>query len=78
MYPTLYRLVDKGIISDRQDKVGKRKIRVYYHLEETGKEYLKVIKKEYYDICHGVLLILGITVIKALEEEGYGKPERNQ
>lgn len=31
MYPTLYRLVEKGMITDRREQVGKRKIRVYYH-----------------------------------------------
>lgn len=72
MYPTLYRLVDKGLLSDRQEKVGKRKTRVYYHLEEAGADYLKALRKEYCGICHGVLSILGITDIKTLEEEGNG------
>ena len=73
MYPTLYRLVDKGILSDRQEKVGKRKMRVYYHLEEPGREYLKRLRKEYCSICRGVLSILDITDMKTLEEEGYGQ-----
>ncbi len=68
MYPTLYRLVEKGMISDRQEKVGKRRVRVYYHLEETGKIYLETIQKEYCSICRGVLYILGIESIKELEE----------
>ena len=69
MYPTLYRLVEKNLISDRQEKVGKRRIRVYYHLEELGKKYLEDLRKEYCSICRGVLHILNITDIKALEEE---------
>lgn len=68
MYPTLYRLVEKGMITDRQEKVGKRRVRVYYHLEEAGREYLAVLRKEYCAICRGVLSILGITAIKDLEE----------
>ena len=68
MYPTLYRLVEKGVISDRQEKVGKRRVRVYYHLEEAGKVYLETIRKEYCSICRGVLYILGIEDIKELEE----------
>ena len=63
MYPTLYRLVEKGMITDRQEKV-----RVYYHLEETGLEYLAALRKEYCAICRGVLSILGITEIKDLEK----------
>ena len=76
MYPTLYRLVEKGVITDRQEKVGKRKTRVYYHLEDAGIEYLKALRKEYCGICFGVLSILGITDIKTLEEEGYGQSKR--
>ncbi len=68
MYPTLYRLVEKGVLSDRQEKVGKRRVRVYYHLEETGKVYLETIRKEYCSICRGVLYILGIEDIKELED----------
>lgn len=68
MYPTLYRLVEKGMISDRQEKVGKRRVRVYYHLEEVGKVYLETIRKEYCSICRGVLYILGIEDIKEMEK----------
>ena len=46
MYPTLYRLVEKGMITDRREQVGKRKIRVYYHLEETGREYLTSLRNQ--------------------------------
>lgn len=69
MYPTLYRLVEKGMITDRREQVGKRKIRVYYHLEETGREYLTSLRKEYCSICRGILSILEITEINKLEEE---------
>ena len=77
MYPTLYRLVEKGMITDRREQVGKRKIRVYYHLEETGREYLTSLRKEYCAICRGILSILEITEIKKLEEEYYGNSEGN-
>lgn len=69
MYPTLYRMVEKNLVSDRQEKVGKRRVRVYYHLEEAGKDYLKTIRKEYCKLSRGVFYILGITDIKELEEE---------
>ncbi len=69
MYPTLYRLVEKGMITDRQEKVGKRRLRVYYHLEETGRDYLAALRKEYCAICRGILSILGIREIKDLEED---------
>lgn len=72
MYPTLYRLVEKGVITDRQEKVGKRRTRVYYHLEKEGEEYLDGLRKEYCGICRGVLSVLGIHKMEELEEGIYG------
>lgn len=46
MYPTLYRLIEKGAVSDRQEIVGKR-LRKYYHLEPKGVEYLNQLQEEY-------------------------------
>lgn len=66
MYPTLYRLVEKKLITDRQEKVGKRRIRVYYHLEESGREYLFNIRKEYLSLCRGIFNILSIDNIDEL------------
>lgn len=77
MYPTLYRLVEKGMITDRQEKVGKRKVRVYYHLEKNGQDYLQALRREYFGICRGILFILGITEISELEEQSHDQPERN-
>ena len=77
MYPTLYKLVEKGAISDRQEKVGKRRTRVYYHLEDSGRVYLEALRKEYCSICLGVLTVLNITDIKILEDESHGQPEGN-
>lgn len=68
MYPTLYRLLEKKFISDRQEKVGKRRVRVYYHLEEAGREYLAAIRAEYCQISRGIFYVLGITDIEGLGE----------
>lgn len=57
LYPTLYRLIEKGVVSDRMEIVGKR-LRKYYHLEPAGKEYLETIKNEYYKINSGIQQIL--------------------
>ena len=59
LYPTLYRLMDRGYISDRKELVGKRRIRVYYHIEQKGQEYLNEIKEEYFSLNRGVLFVLG-------------------
>ena len=67
MYPTLYRLQSKGLISDRQEKVGVRRTRVYYHLEPTGEAYLKEIHKEYVSLNRGIFKILGYSSLEDVE-----------
>ena len=47
MYRTLYRLLDKELISDRIELVGRRRTRVYYHIEPKGVEYLEKLTAEY-------------------------------
>ena len=63
MYPILYRLEDKGYISEHREAVGKRKVRVYYHIEEAGKEYLKDSLDEYFFAMTGVLKILKTRIV---------------
>lgn len=63
LYPVLYRLVENGLISDRDEVVNKR-LRKYYHLEEKGKKYYKELLAEYEKISLGVNLIL-----KAVDEK---------
>lgn len=38
--------------------VGKKRIRVYYHLEPTGKEYFNLLSKDYFRISGGVKKLL--------------------
>ena len=64
MYPILYRLIEKGYITDRKELVGKRRTRVYYHLEETGKVYLQQALEDYLSTVGGVLQILGMRIEK--------------
>ena len=58
MYPILYRMIDKGLITDEQVLVGRRRTRVYYHITEEGKKYLEEIKMEYQLITEGIPNIL--------------------
>lgn len=43
LYPILYKLTDKGFISDRVETFGKRgrMTHVYYHLTPSGESYLR-------------------------------------
>ncbi len=59
LYPVLYRMLDRGYISDKKELVGKRRTRVYYHIESDGLAYLEEIKKEYVSLNRGILLALG-------------------
>ncbi|MCI8307637.1 MAG: helix-turn-helix transcriptional regulator [Lachnospiraceae bacterium] len=58
MYPTLYRLAEKGYLSYERRQVGKRLKRVYYHLEPAGKDYLKDLLENYKMVKEGVNLIM--------------------
>lgn len=58
LYPVLYRMLEKGYITDRSEKVGKRRTRVYYHIEQSGIDYLEEIKREYFSLHNGIMLIL--------------------
>lgn len=58
MYPTLYRLLEKGCITDYKKQVGKRLIRVYYHLEQEGIKYLQGLLDDYFKINKGIQLLL--------------------
>lgn len=58
LYLILYKLVDAGYLSTYSQLVGKRRTRKYYHLEESGREYLQSILGEYDEIAKGIALIL--------------------
>lgn len=58
MYPTLYRLIEKNAISDYKKLSGKRRTRVYYHIEKEGAELLEKLKEDYRAINAGVEKIL--------------------
>lgn len=61
LYPVLYKLQEKGYISDRKVLVGKRMTRVYYHLEPSGLAYLQTLMEEYTTISTGLNMIMEAT-----------------
>ncbi len=67
MYPILYRMIDKGLVDDEQVLVGRRRTRVYYHLNENGKAYLEEITAEYVTITEGINDILNFKEDKSCE-----------
>lgn len=62
LYPALYRLLEKGYISDEKHLVGKRMTRIYYHLEPAGTEYYQILLEEYTYLNNGIQSILNHSV----------------
>ena len=53
LYPTLYKLLKNGYISDQEAVVENRRVRVYYHIEESGKTHLSELLSDYRDVVQG-------------------------
>lgn len=68
LYGPIYRLVDKKYISETRVLVGKRRTRVYYHMEPLGLEYLSVIKDVYSKIMEGVEFIMNYSADGSSDE----------
>lgn len=58
LYPILYKLLDKGYVSDYKKPAGKRLMRVYYHLEPQGRDYFQTLLEDYNKVQLGVQKIL--------------------
>jgi PadR family transcriptional regulator PadR len=63
LYPSLYRLEDKGYISEEKRQVGKRLVRTYYHIEESGKAYLNELVENYEKVNDGICKILDARIL---------------
>lgn len=57
LYPIVHNLLEKGLISSR-DEIFNKKIRVYYHIEPEGLEYLENTVKEFKVRIQGVFDII--------------------
>lgn len=67
MYPTLYKLEERGYITHYEKIVGKRRKQIYYHITENGKlEYEKMLR-DYQDVTNAISKIIHYTG----EEESY-------
>ncbi|MBR1599355.1 MAG: PadR family transcriptional regulator [Lachnospiraceae bacterium] len=58
LYPALYKLIDAGYITDYKKQVGKRSIRVYYHIEESGLNRLNILIADYNSTVNAVQQVL--------------------
>lgn len=58
LYPTLYKLLKNGYITDKEEPIGKRRVRVYYHLEDAGRSRLADLLEDYHTNRAGTDMIL--------------------
>lgn len=58
LYPTLYKLLENKYISDYEKVIGKRRVRVYYHIEESGLKRLEELIDDYNKITSGIHKLL--------------------
>lgn len=57
MYPIIYQLLEEGYMTSHTELIN-NKARVYYHLEDKGKEYLDKITKDYDELVECINLIV--------------------
>lgn len=58
IYTATYKLEEEGKIREYSKLVGKKRTRIYYHLEPSGKEYLSVLLGDYTQMCEGVQKVM--------------------
>lgn len=59
LYNILFRLTEAGYITDYLKRVGVKRTRRYYHMEEKGKLYYLQLLNDYDKVCENVSRILG-------------------
>ena len=59
LYPVLYKLEDAECISSYSVKVGKRRMRKFYHLEQKGRDKYEAMLKDYLILTEKIFKMLG-------------------
>lgn len=58
IYTATYKLESDDMISEYPKLVGKKRTRIYYHIEPKGLEYLKELKEIYLNTTEGINKII--------------------
>lgn len=53
-YAAIYRLMNKGYIVEIGKRIDDNRLRQFYHITDEGREYLRIMKKEYDAYTNGV------------------------
>ena len=70
VYTVMYKLENEQMISEYATLVGKKRTRIYYHIEATGKKRLYELTQNYDQITNGVDYILTSFADKKDTENG--------
>ena len=58
LYGPLYRMSSRGLISSYKKMAGEKRFRMYYRIEESGREYLAYGKEQIDFVFAGVMTLL--------------------
>jgi len=58
LYAPLYKMAKMGLITSHREKAGEKRTRLYYHLEDSGREYLAFGMDEISGVYDGVMNLL--------------------
>lgn len=58
LYGPLYRMQERKLISSHKELVGEKRFRNYYHIEESGKEYLAYGIRQFNLIFNGANMLI--------------------
>ncbi len=58
LYGPLYRMASRGLISSHKEMAGEKRFRMYYHIEDKGREYLEYGKQQINLVFSGVMNLL--------------------
>lgn len=54
VYSATYKLLNDGYISEYSKLVGKRRTRIYYHIEDKGMTHLAQIEQDYFRVTNSM------------------------
>ena len=60
IYTATYKLENEGKITEYSKQVGKNRTRIYYRIEQSGREFLKEISQNYKNTTDGIQKIMNV------------------
>ena len=69
IYTATYKLQSEGKISEYSKLVGKRRTRIYYHIEDKGLAFLSELNQNYRQVTTGVQTVL-TNLFSTTKDEG--------